>query len=149
MVMQPIHGNAIDRESPDRDANAMHAAASVPQYHSPLSFPLEERRDDMFPQLSDDELGRVARFGTQCRYSRGDLLFTAGEPRPGMFVILQAHVTVSQRDGFGRSRPIVTQGRGQFIAEVGQLSGRRSFSTAMRTMTWARCSCHPANYVRC
>jgi thioredoxin reductase (NADPH) len=90
-------------------------------------FPLEERRDDMFPQLSDDELGRVARFGTQCRYSRGDLLFTAGEPRPGMFVILQGHVTVSQRDGLGRSRPIVTQGRGQFIAEVGQLSGRRSF----------------------
>ena len=44
-----------------------------------------------------------------------------------MFVILQGHVTVSQRDGFGRSRPIVTQGRGQFIAEVGQLSGRRSF----------------------
>ena len=105
----------------------MHTSSSAPSYDSPQSFPLEQRRDDMFPQLSDDELARVARFGTQCRYSRGDLLFTAGEPRPGMFVILRGHVTVSQRDGFGRSRTIVTQGRGQFIAEVGQLSGRRSF----------------------
>ena len=105
----------------------MHTSRSVSPNDSTQSFPLEQRRNDMFPQLSEDELERVARFGTQCRYSRGDLLFTAGEPRPGMFVILQGHVSVSQRDGFGRSRPIVTQGRGQFIAEVGQLSGRRSF----------------------
>ena len=103
------------------------AASSGRPHDDSAIFPLEQRRDDMFPELSDDELGRVARFGTPCRYSRGDRLFTAGEPRPGMFVILHGHVTVSQRDGFGRSRPIVTQGRGQFIAEVGQLSGRRSF----------------------
>src|SRR3982751_2643823 len=122
-----MHGNAMRPEMIGKEANAMHTSRSVPPNDSTQSFPLEQRRNDMFPQLSEDELGRVARFGTQCRYSRGDLLFTAGEPRPGMFVILQGHVTVSQRDGFGRSRPIVTQGRGQFIAEVGQLSGRRSF----------------------
>src|SRR4051794_31876573 len=121
-----MHRNECDQGPSGQDVNAMLTAGPFPSYRSPSPFPLEQRRGDMFPPLSDDELERVARFGTPCRYARGDLLFIAGEPRPGMFVILQGNVTVSQRDGFGRSQPVVTQGRGQFIAEVGQLSGRRS-----------------------
>src|SRR4051812_32672775 len=95
---------------------------------SAASFHLDERGDQVFPQLTEAEITRIARFGTTLRYAPGDLLFTAGEPRLGTFVILQGRVTVSQRNGLGQSRPLISQGRGQFLAEVAQLSGQRSLT---------------------
>ena len=82
------------------------------------------RFDQMFPELSEPDIARVERFGTRGRYARGSRLFTAGEPGPGLFVIIAGEVTISQRDGLGHVVPIVRQGHGHFLAEVGQLSGR-------------------------
>lgn len=81
------------------------------------------RRDQMFPVLTEPEIARISRFGTLRRYAAGTRLFAAGEPGPGMFVMLKGSVTISQRDGLGHVVPIVRQSRGQFLAEVGQLSG--------------------------
>ena len=77
-----------------------------------------------FPVLSDTEIARIARFGSVQQFARGERLFTAGETGPGMFVLLKGVVAVTQRDGLGRVVPIVRQGPGEFLAEVGQLSGR-------------------------
>jgi thioredoxin reductase (NADPH) len=41
-----------------------------------------------------------------------------------MFVIISGHVAITQRDGLGHITPVVDQGPGQFLAEVGTLSGR-------------------------
>jgi thioredoxin reductase (NADPH) len=81
------------------------------------------RREQMFPVLGEGELARVARFGSPCRFDAGQYLFRAGEPGPGMFILLHGVVTISQRDGLGRVVPIVREGPGAFLAEVGQLSG--------------------------
>ena len=81
------------------------------------------RRHQMFPALTDAEIARIKRFGTVQRYPRGARLFAAGEPGPGMFVVLKGSVSITQRDGLGRVVPIAQQGRGQFLAEVAQLSG--------------------------
>ena len=43
-----------------------------------------------------------------------------------MFVVLKGVVEISQRDGLGHVVPIVHQGPGHFLAEVGTLSGRPS-----------------------
>jgi thioredoxin reductase (NADPH) len=82
------------------------------------------RRAQMFPALTEAEIERIGRFGTVHHYPAGSRLFAAGEPGPGMFVVLAGSVAVTQRDGLGRVTPILSQGRGQFLAEVGQLSGR-------------------------
>jgi thioredoxin reductase (NADPH) len=84
---------------------------------------LAARRHQMFPSLSEEEIGRIARFGESRSYRRGERLFAAGEPAPGMFVVLTGTVTISQRDGLGHVVPIVRQGHGQFLAELAQLSG--------------------------
>ena len=84
---------------------------------------LATRRHQAFPNLTDAEIARIKRFGTLRSYARGERLFAAGEPGPGMFVVLKGSVTISQRDGMGHVTPIVRQGAGQFLAEVGQLSG--------------------------
>ncbi|MDM0116150.1 FAD-dependent oxidoreductase [Variovorax sp. J22R133] len=85
---------------------------------------VEQRRHQLFPELAEREIERIRRFGSVRHYPKGACLFTAGEQGPGMFVVLKGKVTISQRDGLGHVVPIVQQGPGQFMAEVGQLSGR-------------------------
>ena len=91
---------------------------------------LASRRHQMFPQLTDAEIARISRFGTLRRYARGERLFAAGAPGPGMFVVLSGAVAISQRDGLGHVMPIASQGPGHFIAEVSTLSGRHALVDA-------------------
>ena len=85
---------------------------------------LTPRYDQTFPSLTSAEIERMRRFGEIARYRDGDMLFETGKPGPGMFVVLSGHVCVTQRDGFGRVSPVADQCAGQFLAEIGQLSGR-------------------------
>jgi thioredoxin reductase (NADPH) len=87
----------------------------------------ESRRAQAFPRLSDHDVDRMARFGERRTYVNGERLFVAGEPGPGLFVVLSGEVAVTHRDGFGHDLPVIDQGPGEFLAEVGQLSGRPSF----------------------
>lgn len=95
---------------------------------SPAGLPGEgdSRRHQMFPVLQPADIDRMRRFGTVRAYRRGDLLFEAGKPGPGLFVVLHGAVAITQRDGMGHVVPIALQGPGQFLAEVGQLSGRNA-----------------------
>ncbi len=92
---------------------------------------LLSRRHQMFPLLSDADIARMHRFGTLQAHAAGTRLFVAGEPAPGLFVLLGGAVAVSQRDGLGHLTPIVQQRRGQFIGEVGALSGKPSLVDAV------------------
>src|SRR6195952_3820541 len=82
------------------------------------------RLEQTFPALTPQEIARMRRFGKVRNYKDGEKLFETGKPGPGMFVILSGHVAISQRDGLGHITPVIDQGPGQFIAEIGQLSGR-------------------------
>jgi thioredoxin reductase (NADPH) len=84
----------------------------------------------MFPELTDAEITRIGPFGTVRSYRRGERLLTAGEASPGMLVVLKGAVAISQRDGLGHVVPLASHGRGQFLAEVGQLSGQRAMVDA-------------------
>src|SRR6202165_1809918 len=82
------------------------------------------RLEQTFPALTPHEIARMRRFGEVRNYKDGEKLFETGKPGPGMFVILSGHVAISQRDGLGHVTPVIDQGPGQFLAEIGQLSGR-------------------------
>jgi thioredoxin reductase (NADPH) len=82
------------------------------------------RYEQTFPTLTAQEIARMRRFGEERNYHNGEALFETGKPGPGMFVVLSGHVAISQRDGLGHVTPVIDQGPGQFLAEVGQLSGR-------------------------
>src|SRR5712675_649717 len=82
------------------------------------------RLEQTFPELTAQEVARMRRFGEMRRYKDGETLFETGKPGPGMFVILSGHVAITQRDGLGHVTPVIDQGPGQFLAEIGQLSGR-------------------------
>jgi thioredoxin reductase (NADPH) len=82
---------------------------------------LETRRDQMFPKLRMEEIDRLRRFDEVRHYATGELLLVTGEPSPSMFVLIKGTVAVSARDGLGHVVPIVEEGPGEFLAEVGQL----------------------------
>src|SRR3954467_14319968 len=82
------------------------------------------RHEQTFPTLTPSEIERMRRFGELRSFKNGEALFETGKPGPGMFVVLSGHVTITQRDGLGRVTPIIDQGPGQFLAEIGQLSDR-------------------------
>src|SRR5499427_8023102 len=91
---------------------------------------LLSRRHQMFPLLSNADIARIRRFGSVQRFSAGELLFAAGQASPGMYLGLDGAIAMSQRDGLGNVVPIIRQGRGQFAAEVGTLSGQSSLVDA-------------------
>ena len=101
-----------------RITTASKTASGAP---SAASFP---RHEQTFPALTPQEIARMRRFAEARNYRDGEKLFETGKPGPGMFVVLSGHVTITQRDGLGHVTPIIDQGPGQFLAEIGQLSGR-------------------------
>jgi len=82
------------------------------------------RYEETFPTLTAAEIERLRRFGSLRKYASGERLFETGKPGPGMFVVLSGSVAITQRDGLGHVTPVVEEGAGQFLAEVGQLSNR-------------------------
>jgi len=88
---------------------------------------IDERREQMFPKLAPGEIDRLRRFGQIRRYAAGAALFLTGDVAPGMYVLIDGRVRVTRRDPLGHKAPIVEQGPGEFVAEVGQLSGQPAF----------------------
>jgi thioredoxin reductase (NADPH) len=82
------------------------------------------RAHQAFPKLSPEQIARMEPLGERRTWRDGELLFEAGKPGPGLFVVLSGQVAITRRDGLGADVPVVTQGEGQFLAEVGQLSSK-------------------------
>jgi thioredoxin reductase (NADPH) len=57
-------------------------------------------------------------------YRNDEPLFVTGEIAPGMFALKTGRVSVRRCDPLGHLASIMEQGPGDFVAEIGQLSGR-------------------------
>nr|WP_315595112.1 FAD-dependent oxidoreductase [uncultured Cupriavidus sp.] len=117
------------------DANPDNADSEATQepvagLDAPYSM-LETRRHQMFPTLTHAEIDRVRRFGQKQAWQAGEMLFQIGDAGRGMFLILSGRVRIDQRDGFGHTTPITEEGPGQFLAEVGQLTGKPALVDAV------------------
>jgi len=104
-----------------------------------FAFP---RHEQTFPTLTHHEIERMRRFGELRTYKDGEALFETGKPGPGMFVVLSGHVAINLRDGLGHVTPVIDQGAGQFVAEIGAMSLRSSIRG--RGSLWPRSASFPA-----
>jgi len=68
---------------------------------------IETRYDQMFPVLQAAEIERLRRFGTARSYAAGEQVVTAGEPSPGMIVVLKGELAVTQHNVLGHDQLIV------------------------------------------
>lgn len=95
------------------------------------SLDLPGRSHQISPVLTDAELQRLQRYGHRQQYASGATLFEAGDCSFGMLVILSGRVSISRHEGLEQSTILREVGRGHFIAEVGQLSGRPTLVNGM------------------
>src|SRR3954468_18986141 len=81
------------------------------------------RHHQAFPVLTAAEMARIERFGRALGFRKGERLYVAGEPSPGMFLVRKGAVLAVPRDGLGAHAQVARHAAGQFTGEVGQLSG--------------------------
>ena len=84
----------------------------------------DTRREQMFPTLPAAEIDRLRRFGELKRFRTGEFLVRAGEESHGLMLILSGEVEVTPHEQRRQGEIIVRYGRGSFLGELAQLSGR-------------------------
>ncbi|TPN83581.1 cyclic nucleotide-binding domain-containing protein [Mesorhizobium sp. CU2] len=95
-----------------------------------VSPTIANRRDQMFPILTDADIERMRRFGEARSYAAGEHMVTAGTVSPGLILILSGKADITQAGGLSPREAIVTYGPGNFIGELAQLSNRPSLVNA-------------------
>ncbi|MCC8402729.1 FAD-dependent oxidoreductase [Paraburkholderia sp. MMS20-SJTN17] len=91
-----------------------------------MQSPLDSgRREQIYPELPDEDITRIARFGEMRHWQDGSSIFKIGDPGFGLYVVLAGAIRVTRRDALGRTTMLNEQGAGQFVGEAGQISGQR------------------------
>src|SRR2546422_11780048 len=97
-----------------------------------MANPYAERRAQMFPRLSDEQLARLAHVGQRRKAEKDELIYEQGEPSPDFFVLLSGAMSLVQ-PADGQEIPITVLHEGEFTGEANMLSGRRSLVRARMT----------------
>jgi len=90
---------------------------------APGQQPDPNRAYQMFPVLSAADVDRIRRFGEPHHAKDGAYLIQAGMKSRGLFLLEKGHVSVTQRDGLGRTVPYHEYEPGEFLAEANTLFG--------------------------
>ena len=101
----------------------------APGTRSPLV--VADPSDQRFPAFSPEVLDELAEFGEPVELAAGDALYRAGEARWDFYVLLQGEVEVVRDDE--SQQVVVVYGPGQFVGELGLLTGQRTYLMARAT----------------
>ena len=82
------------------------------------------RREEMFPELSDPQIGRLRGLGLTRQVKRGEVLAEAGDSRVRFFVVTAGQLEIVRPRGAG-GQIVAILGPRMFSGEVNLLSGRR------------------------
>lgn len=93
------------------------------QESAPVVPVMALHRQEMLPQLSATDIARIAPYGDERTWHAGEFVVRTGERAEGMILVTEGHIRVIQRDGVGASATVVEHGPGNFLAEIGHLSG--------------------------
>jgi CRP/FNR family transcriptional regulator, cyclic AMP receptor protein len=81
------------------------------------------RRVPLFADLSDTEIKFLAERAVPRRYAPGELIFSEGDPCPGLFVIESGNVRVFKSSPGGREQVLAIEKSGNSIAELPVFDG--------------------------
>ena len=87
--------------------------------------PYEQRREQMFPRLTQSQIERIARYGTRRRVRKGEILIEQGEQGLPFYVIIDGTIEIVRPHDGGEDL-ITLHDPGEFTGETNLLAGRRS-----------------------
>ena len=82
-----------------------------------------DRREQMYPRLTDAQISRISGVGQHRSVRVGELLFEPGDRNGDLFVVISGGIEIV-RPVAGREEPITVLGPGQFTGELNMLSAR-------------------------
>ena len=92
---------------------------------------LEQRREQMFPQLTPAQVEVAKRFGgTPRRFGPDEVIVHFGELAGAAWLVLSGHIAVARKDAFGNREDITRHLPGMMAGELSQLAGGPSFVEA-------------------
>jgi thioredoxin reductase (NADPH) len=83
------------------------------------------------PKLSDKQLAVIGRYGSQHSTDAGQVLFADGDETYDLIVLLAGTAEIVEGHGQPGSTSINSYGPGEFLGEVGLLTGQRAFLSAV------------------
>jgi CRP/FNR family transcriptional regulator len=81
------------------------------------------RRVPIFADLSEAEIQFLAERAVARSYSKGELVFTEGDPCAGLFVIESGHLRIYKSSPNGREQVLTVEGPGSSVAELPVFDG--------------------------
>ncbi|MGO9830418.1 MAG: FAD-dependent oxidoreductase [Myxococcaceae bacterium] len=84
-----------------------------------------QRRDQIFPRLSEAQIARLLPLGTRRSFRRGEILFDQGSADSRFYIVLSGELEVV-RPLLDREEPVVVHVAGEFTGETNLLTGRRT-----------------------
>ena len=81
------------------------------------------RSMDLFDDLSDAELNKIARLLKEQKLAENDQIFAQDDPGDALYIVLQGRVRIATTDHFGRERVLAFYGPGEFFGDMAVLSG--------------------------
>src|SRR5258708_1769050 len=88
------------------------------------------RSMDLFADLPDPELSRIARLLKEHKIAENEVIFAQDEAGDGLYIILQGRVRIASTDHFGRERVLAFYGPGEFFGDMAVLTGGPRSATA-------------------
>src|SRR5215208_4359362 len=112
-----------------------HSAASAPAKQGDSAVSSSRviellRSMDLFGDLAEDELSKIARVLKEHKFDENDVIFNQGEPGDALYVVLQGRVRIATSDNFGRERVLAFYGPGEFFGDIAVLTGAPRSATA-------------------
>src|SRR5271165_1216530 len=86
---------------------------------------ISQRRDQIFPRLSEEQIARLLPLGKRRAFQRGDLLFEQGSTDSAFYVVLSGKLEIV-RPQLGHEALVVVHTPGEFTGEINLLTGRRT-----------------------
>jgi thioredoxin reductase (NADPH) len=96
-----------------------------------MSPSLPEELPGSRPKLSDKQLAVIGRYGSQHSTDAGQVLFADGDETYDLIVLLAGTAEIVEGHGQPGSTSINFYGPGEFLGEVGLLTGQRAFLSAV------------------
>jgi thioredoxin reductase (NADPH) len=87
--------------------------------------PYEQRPQQVFPQLTAEQIARIAPLGTRRTIRSGELLFDQGAENAPFYVVIRGALALVRPHCTGEN-PITVLVPGEFTGEMNLLTGRRS-----------------------
>jgi thioredoxin reductase (NADPH) len=89
------------------------------------------KRSAAVPDLTEEQIELLARFGDERAFAAGEILFRPGDPTTEFIVVLAGRIAIVDAHGRPDERVIVEQGPRRFLGEFNVLSGQPTLFTGV------------------